>query len=228
MAESTPAPARPSRKRRILAALALLVGAPLLYVLVLAAPYFKSALFDHNFHEVIPQRLYRSAQMSGADLGQVIDEHGIKSVIDLRLSGGEPEADGTTEAQVAAAHGADYRHLPFTSSRTTQRERMLHLLDAFDEMKPPILIHCTSGSERSGVASAIWLIEKEHRPVAEASQQLALRFGFNRLERDLRSFFQDAPTLDRVISEYAKARAQHEISFRDWARESPLLDEQSK
>lgn len=219
---------KPSTKRRIWRVAALLVAAPLFYLLILAAPYFRRALFDHNFYEVVPARLYRSAKMPGAALGKLIDEYGIKSVIDMRLSGGELDASGAGEEQTAAAHGAVYRHVPMTSSRASQRERIMRLLDAFDELTPPILVHCTSGSERSGVASAIWLIEKEQRPVAEASEQLALHFGFNQVERDLRTFFQGEPTLDRVITEYAKARAQQEISFRDWARESHLLDSPKK
>ncbi len=224
MAASVSDSRKSSGKKRVWRAAAVLVAAPLLYLLILAAPYFNRALFEHNFYEVVPERLYRSARMPGDALGRVIDEHGIKSVIDMRLSGGEHDASGAGEEQIAAAHGAAYRHVPLTSSRTSQRERILRLLDAFDELTPPILVHCTSGSERSGVASAIWLIEKEHRSVAEASEQLGLRFGFNQFERDLRTFFQGEPTLDRVITEYAKARAQHEISFREWARESHLLD----
>jgi protein tyrosine phosphatase (PTP) superfamily phosphohydrolase (DUF442 family) len=217
-----------ARKQRIFRVVAWLVAIPLVYVLFLAAPYFKSALLDHNFHAVVPGRFYRSAEMSGEALGRLIDEHGIKGVLDLRLSGDDPGPDGETEADVAARHGAEYRNVSMTSSRTSQRTRILRMLDAFDELPTPILVHCTSGSERSGVASAIWLMEKEHRPPSEARGQLALRYGFNRVERDLRTFFQGEPTLDRIVTEYARARETREVSFRDWIRETALTEDRKK
>jgi protein tyrosine phosphatase (PTP) superfamily phosphohydrolase (DUF442 family) len=217
----------PSR-RWIRRGLAALVAAPLLYLLVLAAPYFHSKLFEHNFHVVVPGRLYRSAEMSGEDLGRLIDAHGIQSVLDLRLSGDEPGSDGVTEGDVAARHGAQYRNVSMTSSRASQRTRILRLLDAFDELPTPILVHCTSGSERSGVASAIWLMEKEHRAPDEAAGQLALRYGFNAVERDLRSFFQGEPTLDRIVSAYAEARKTRDVSFREWVSAAPLTADKKK
>ncbi len=211
--------------RRIAAAA---LGIPFLCLLVAAAPYLVRTALHDNLYEVVPQRLYRAGEMSGENLGQVIDKHGIKSVIDLRLKGG-PKQDGESiEAAVVAANGAAYRHLPMSSSRLTQRQRVLRLLDAFDEMTQPILVHCTRGADRSGVASAIWLLNKENVRADEAEEQLDLKFGFNRLERFVRSDLMGEPTLDRLIIEYRKASAQSPISFRQWARESPLLEEPVK
>jgi protein tyrosine phosphatase (PTP) superfamily phosphohydrolase (DUF442 family) len=217
-----------TRRKLLWRIAAVLVAAPLLILLALASPYFWSKAFEHNFHAVVPGRFYRSAEMSPDDLGRLIDEHGIKSVLDLRLSGDDPDAEGVREADVAARHGAQYRNVSMTSSRATQRTRILKLLDAFDELPTPILVHCTSGSERSGVASAIWLMEKERRPVDEARGQLALRYGFNEVERDLRCFFQGEPTLDRIVSEYAKVRAGREVSFRQWIAEAELTADKQK
>lgn len=217
-----------TRRRRFLKLAALVIGLPLAYVLFLAAPYFHSKLFEHNFHVVVPERFYRSAEMSGDELGKLIDAHGIKSVLDLRLSGDDPDEHGVREGDVVARHGAQYRNVSMTSSRATQRTRILAMLDAFDELPTPILVHCTSGSERSGVASVLWLIEKEHQSPAQAEEQLALRFGYNRLERALRSLFQGEPTLDGIVAEYAKARETREISFRQWVSEAAMTADKKK
>ena len=35
-------------------------------------------------------------------------------------------------------------------------------------------MHCKSGADRAGLASALWLLHVERRPVAEAMKQLSL------------------------------------------------------
>ncbi len=186
--------------------------------------YAANAIFRHNFHEVVPGRFYRSAQMSRDDLSELVSIHHIKSVIDLRLDDDAPDDTGLTEADAARRGGATYRHIPFSSSRADQRDGILDLISAYHELPQPILVHCSSGSHRSGVASAIWLIEAEHMPPHEAQKQLSLKYGYFQLERDWKAFWQKFPTLDRVISTYTQVRAERDIPFETWVKESRLLD----
>ena len=58
--------------------------------------YAANAIFRHNFHSVIPGRFYRSAQMPRDALAETIREHGIRTVIDLRLNEDAPDESGTT------------------------------------------------------------------------------------------------------------------------------------
>lgn len=229
----------PSRVRRAIrfgtvsrrtpgALLVLLVGA-IGYQMASESTYFTSyaanALFRNNFHEVVPGRLYRSAQMPRGDLVRTVQEHGIKSVIDLRLMSDTTDETGLTEAAAAARGGAVYRHIPFSSARADQRSSILALIAAYRQLPQPILVHCSSGTHRAGVASAVWLLEQEGRSPQEASRQLTMRYGFFQPERDLKAWLQGRPTLDRVIHEYALVRAEREVAFHDWVRSSPLLDE---
>lgn len=186
--------------------------------------YAANALFRYNFHEVVPGRLYRSAQMPRAELTRTVREHGIKSVIDLRLTADAPDETGLTETEAARRGGAGYRHIPFSSARIDQRKSLLELLLAFDELPRPVLVHCSSGTHRAGVASAVWLLDQEGRPPEDAAGQLTMKYGFFRPERMLKEFVQGRPTLDRVIGEYARVRRESEIRFRDWASHSALLD----
>jgi uncharacterized protein (TIGR01244 family) len=178
------------------------------YQMVSETTYFTSyaanAIFRYNFHSVTPGRFYRSAQMPRDALAETIREHGIRTVIDLRLNEDAPDESGTTEAETARRAGAVYRHVPFSSSRVNQRASLLALLAAYRETPSPILVHCSSGTHRAGVASAIWLIEQAGWPPERAAEQLSMKYGFFQPERDLKAFLQGRPTLDRVIHEYAR------------------------
>ena len=70
----------------------------------------------------------------------------------------------------------------------------------FATMERPALLHCKSGADRSGFASALYLMLAENRPVAEARKQLALRYGHNRHSKTgvLDAFF-DAYQRDTAI-----------------------------
>lgn len=195
-------------RRRILIALgivaapALLVAPQMVTETTAVTSYLANTIFANNLHEVAPQKFYRSAEMSRAELQATIKQRGIKTVIDLRLDEDAPDSTGLSEADAASAVGAGYIHLPFSSSRADQLEQILKLLTAYDTSPLPILVHCSSGTHRSGVAAALWLMEKEARSYDEAMLQLTPRYGFFRFERDMKSFFQGAPTLDMIFARY--------------------------
>lgn len=186
--------------------------------------YAANAIFRNNFHAVVPGRLYRSAQMPRDELIDTIRKHGIKTVIDLRLNDDAPDETGFTEAAAARQAGAAYRHIPLSSSRMDQRGSLLALMATYREAKGPILVHCSSGTHRAGVASAIWLLEQAGKSPAEAAGQLTLKYGFFQPERDLKAYFQGRPTLDRAIRDYAAVRRERGISFWEWVNSSVLFD----
>ncbi len=205
----------------------ILVLSPVALQMIGESTYFTSyaanAIFRNNFHEVVPGRMYRSAQMSRSDLEEVIRANKIKSVIDLRLDEDSPDETGRSESEAAGAAGAAYRHIPFSSRRADQQESILRLLKAYSEMPPPFLVHCSSGTHRSGVAAAIWLLQNERGDTARAAEQLTMKYGFFQLERDLKAFFQNSPTLDHVISEYLAAQSKGPISFHDWVLSAEIV-----
>jgi protein tyrosine phosphatase (PTP) superfamily phosphohydrolase (DUF442 family) len=221
----------PSRRKRrwlLLSLLALLPVVLLGYQMGSDSTYFTryvaNAIFRNNFHEVVPGRLYRSAQMSRDELTQTVRGHRIKSIIDLRLIQDAPDQTGLTEAEAAHRGGAIYRHIPFSSARVDQRKSLLDLLSAFETLPRPVLVHCSSGTHRAGVASAVWLLDQEGRSPVEAAGQLTMKYGFFQPERDLKAFFQGRPTLDRAIREYEIVRGRKSITFRDWVISSRLFD----
>lgn len=186
-------------------------------------------IFKNNLHEIVPGRFYRSGQMNPKDLTETIQEHQIKTVIDLRLAVDDSDAEqGISEKEVVENAGGHYEHIPFSSARADQKEQIEKLLDAFDQAQTPVLVHCSSGTHRSGIASAIWLLEKEGQPVEVAENQISSRYGFFKFERDIKAFFQGKPTLDAVLSYYAKANTAERISFRDWIKSQDQLSDHEK
>jgi uncharacterized protein (TIGR01244 family) len=186
-------------------------------------------IFKNNLHEIVPGRFFRSGQMNPADLTQTMKEHNIKTVIDLRLAVDDSDAEqGISEKQVVENAGGQYSHIPFSSARADQKEQIEKLLDTFEEAQTPILVHCSSGTHRSGIASALWLLEKEGKSVETAEDQISIRYGFFQFERDLKAFFQGKPTLDEVLREYAKANNAERISFREWLKNQDQLSSEPK
>ncbi len=169
----------------------------------------------NNLHEVVPGTYFRAAEMDHDDLAEVIADYGIATVIDLR--NGLPDADelGRTEPDVVAAAGARYVHVPMLSTNVPPKERLLLLLDTFDHSERPVLVHCSSGALRTGVASVIWMLTQERHSLADARDQLAMRYGYTWLETALRTRANDYDPLVTLLDQYAMSRAP-ELSFREW------------
>ena len=143
--------------------------------LVVAAVTFRNPFFFGNFGVVESQRVYRSAQPD-ADLRRLIARYHLASVLNLR--GGSPD-DRWYNDEVRATHDSeiDFYDLPISATRRPLRRELLILLDLFDRCRYPLLIHCKSGSDRTGLATALYLMSKKGEPPEQAKGAFSLRFG---------------------------------------------------
>jgi protein tyrosine phosphatase (PTP) superfamily phosphohydrolase (DUF442 family) len=105
-----------------------------------------------NFREVVPGKVYRSGQPSPAQLRKWINRYGIKTVINLRGNG-----EKIIEKERAAANelGVKMITIRFKSTSLPTRDSLDRLIQAIETAEQPILLHCQSGIERSGTASAL-------------------------------------------------------------------------
>ena len=200
----------------------------LIFLVLLEAPqlwgettYFTSFLHrlikHYDLDVVSPGRFYRTSEMPNSQLADLIKAHRVKTVIDLRYGRPDPEPDGSIEDQVVVAAGAQYIHAPLLGSQMPTKQSVLNLLAMYDTASEPILVHCSSGSHRSGVASALWLIYKEQvSPAVAATQQLSPYFGYFRQERLLKSRLQGYPTIDNLIWRYRDDYARTGEGLRRW------------
>lgn len=181
-----------------------------------AALWLRDFTLRDNFHAVVPGELYRSAEMPHERLAATIRRKGIATVVDLRNGRPDPDARGRTEADVVAAAGAAWVHVPMLSSKLPSKQRLLQLIDVLETAERPILVHCSSGALRTGVAAAIWLMTAERQSPGVADDQLRIRFGYTRLESELRRWQHGIDPLATLLDAYAEAYRRDPVSFRAW------------
>jgi protein tyrosine phosphatase (PTP) superfamily phosphohydrolase (DUF442 family) len=129
-----------------------------------------------NVHLVEPGVLVRSGQLGPEALTGLIRDQSIRTVINLR--GEHPEkAWYRDELKAASAAGVTLVNLKLSATRVPTDEEAKALMDALSAARPPVLIHCEGGADRTGLASALYLARIEKRPVAEARRQLSMWFG---------------------------------------------------
>jgi protein tyrosine phosphatase (PTP) superfamily phosphohydrolase (DUF442 family) len=184
--------------------------------------WLNSLLVDHavlriswrNWGVVEAGRLYRSNHPLPWQLRQAQLRHGLRSVINLR--GHRQSCGSDALGRVRAGElGLVHADAPFESRGAPHKERILRLAEVFASVPEPVLIHCKSGADRTGLVAAIWLL-LQGRPVELAQRQLDWRFGHLASSK--------TGILDAFVQEYAThVRAQGgergAKPFLDWVRE---------
>jgi protein tyrosine/serine phosphatase len=138
--------------------------------------YLAGLQLTGNVHTVEPGALYRSAQLGESALTDVIDDYHIKSVINLR--GADPQASWyRSEIAVSRARGVVHYDLPMSANSLVDPSTMARISALLRSAPKPVLIHCQSGADRSGLVAAIYEYAIAARSPAEAAAQLSLRYG---------------------------------------------------
>jgi protein tyrosine phosphatase (PTP) superfamily phosphohydrolase (DUF442 family) len=128
-----------------------------------------------NFHEVEKGVLYRSSWLGAEGLEKAIARHGVKSV--LNLCGEQPgDAWYDGETRVARLRGVVFRSLAFSAKNELEAKQLAELVEALRDTPKPLLIHCRAGSDRTGLACAIY-VASHGGSYREACEQLSLYYG---------------------------------------------------
>jgi Uncharacterized protein conserved in bacteria len=105
----------------------------------------------------VAENLYRGAQPTPEGL-RLLKEKGIRTIINFRH---EPKP-AERERQRAEALGLRYIHLPWRIQKHPETPAMQSFLDEVSAPENgPFFMHCRRGSERTGVASALYYIWKD-------------------------------------------------------------------
>lgn len=153
--------------------------------------------------------------MPAARLENVIRENGIRSVIDLRNGVGKRYPDGRTERELLQELGVSYANVSLGSSKPVGNYKLRRLLDIFRSSEEPVLIHCTQGIHRTGVATALWLLDQTDASFEEATQQLSFFYGYLQFVQDWKEFKDQSETVDGVLWKYERALP---MSFQRWVK----------
>jgi len=128
-----------------------------------------------NFHEVLPQELYRSAQLSADQLEQRVEEQHLKSILNLRgVNPGEAWFDD--EMRVSNAHHLNHFDVALSAGTVVTPEQIQNILQTIDQAPKPLLVHCTDGADRTGLVLSLYL-EKRGFDAQNAHEQLSWHYG---------------------------------------------------
>jgi protein tyrosine phosphatase (PTP) superfamily phosphohydrolase (DUF442 family) len=136
---------------------------------------FRNFLFQGNVGVVEPGRLYRSAQPR-ANLEALVREHRLGSILNLR--GGSERNDWyVAEVETADRLGVEFYDFPMSAVRRPRRQDLLAILDVLERCRYPLLIHCKSGSDRTGFAVGLYLMAHRSEPPLRAISAFTLDHG---------------------------------------------------
>lgn len=174
--------------------------------------YWHFHLLDHgmlralwaNLSEIAPGA-WRSNQPSPRGLRR-LQKLGIKSVLNLR--GVNQRSPYLFEQETCHELGMTLVSCNLSARSLMPRENLVALLDVFDTIEYPFVMHCKSGADRAGLASALYMLYVKGASIAEAKEQLSFRY------LHIRSSV--TGILDHVLDAYEKDNAENPMAIRDW------------
>lgn len=150
-------------------------------VLFLGIVLFLYVLEHGNFRPVTAGEAYRSGQLDSSRLAYYIKKYNIKSILNLR---GNVASDGESVAQwyldekrVAETYNVMHYDIYLSASQELEKEDVEKLMEFIRSAPRPVLIHCKSGADRSGLVAAMWKVIVDKEPKPEAEKQLSVLYG---------------------------------------------------
>ncbi|RUT25002.1 protein tyrosine phosphatase [Asaia sp. W19] len=157
-----------------------------------------------NLAPVIPGKVYRCNHPTPARLARLRERLGLRTLVNLR--GHRRCGSDALSRHAAEAIGLTHIDMAFESRGAPHRDRILRFAGLYTHIEQPMLMHCKSGADRAGLASAL-VILFEGGSAAQALRQLHWRFGhFNRSRTGI---------LDAFVLRY-QAQAEGRIPFLEW------------
>jgi protein tyrosine phosphatase (PTP) superfamily phosphohydrolase (DUF442 family) len=136
---------------------------------------FRRPWFEGNLGVVDPGLVMRSAQPT-TQLSDWAKEYRLKSIVNLR-GGGPSDWWYGLEIKSSRENGVTYYDLPLSATRRPTRRDLLQLIDLLDHCAYPLLIHCKSGADRTGLASALYRMVRRGEPPESALAAFSIEFG---------------------------------------------------
>lgn len=158
----------------------------------------------HNF-EMVSDGVYRSNQPDFERFASY-QQMGIKTVLNLR--GEMPEPFYLFEKEACDALDLTLVTVRMSARKVPRRLVLLDVMRAFETMEKPFLIHCKSGADRTGLASALYLLAHTDTDPDVIRRHLSFRYLHIRKS--------STGSLDFVLETYLARRKRSPISVWDW------------
>lgn len=160
-----------------------------------------------NFHVISPGLVYRAAQMNGGELAAAIRAHGIKTIVNLR-GAGEDKPWYNDEINTSRQLGVQHFDFALSASQELDDAQMDQILATISNAPKPVLIHCKSGADRTGLIGALYLYGLEGQPAGTADRQLALYYGHIPL-----AFWGNTGAMDNSFWKYVRHHRVRRTNF---------------
>ncbi|MCC6968901.1 MAG: tyrosine-protein phosphatase [Phycisphaerales bacterium] len=124
-------------------------------------------LVPKNFGVVEVGKLYRAGELSIAAMRRIVEEHRIRTIVDLGAC--EPGSrEDRRAADVADALRVErFRFHLYGDSTGNPNNYVQALAIMTDPAKQPVLVHCGAGSERTGCAVVLYRAAEQRKSVPE-------------------------------------------------------------
>lgn len=164
-----------------------------------------------NLMTVIEDQIYRSAQPTASDIATWSKQLKLRSIVNLRGEGSWLK----DEITAAKLQGLNIYSVQVSSSHLPEMHVARKLIHILDTAPQPLLVHCLSGVDRSGLFSALAIL-LNGGDLKQARQQFSLSKGFTP--------FRDADALLLFLSEYENWLAGNKLHhtpehLRHWAQD---------
>lgn len=172
-------------------------------------------LVDHAFlRRLLPNRYQLSADAWRSNQPDpvhfpALEDAGIKTVINLR--GPDVYSYYLFEVEACQDYGMTLVDHTLFARVLGSADDYLKLLDIMENAEKPMLIHCKSGADRTGIAAAFYLLDQQGATPDVARRQLSIKYAHQRWSK--------AGILDALIDAYAEHHAKERIGLRDWLRD---------
>lgn len=112
--------------------------------------------------KILGEEIYITSQPNKEKLLYLISKYKIKTVINLRGKN-EGRKWYTEEENILIEKNINLLNLRFSENKPPPRYELLKLIEEFEKIKYPILIHCKNGNNRSPFFSFIFMLLKDKK-----------------------------------------------------------------
>jgi len=161
----------------------------------------------HNFHWISPE-MARANQPSPEQIAAYAGM-GIRTIVNLR--GKSDTGYYWLEREACARHGLTLIDAPLGSREAPSKERIHRAKEIVETIAYPALMHCKSGADRAGLMAVLYKHFREGAPIAEALDQLSLKY--------LHVKHGKTGLLDFFFETYLEDTRASGKSFLDWVRD---------
>jgi protein tyrosine/serine phosphatase len=176
--------------------------------------YLALYLVDHGFVRAIypnlysiDNRMYRSSQPSPKQLKVLKKKYGFKTIINLRGENGLSAYK--LEKEACARLDLDLINFRAYSRNPPEFHEVQTLITLFNKIKYPALMHCKSGSDRTGVVATLYRILHLNESV-EQSLKNELHWKYGHIKSS------NTGVLDYFFNQYLSENKVKPKAFLDW------------